>query len=150
MCFVCEGSWEEHDTVFEGAEERRAMGLATGNDFLPLSETPEIQEAVFGRIKKVVGGSTSSSRPPSSPESRFESGEISSAQYNALISAAPNQNASSDDYEVRMLARSSANLSLAPRNTGNVRPDRSIALSHVTSGGQRKGKVLNRYGKAEP
>lgn len=43
LCVVCEGKWEDHETLWESEEERRLQGLAVGQAFLPLASTPEIQ-----------------------------------------------------------------------------------------------------------
>eukprot|EP00959_Pyramimonas_sp_CCMP1952_P345763 7241239-Pyramimonas_sp.AAC.1 len=49
MCIVCDSHQEEHDTVYESAAERTRAGRAVGKDFLPLAETPELQELVLGK-----------------------------------------------------------------------------------------------------
>jgi hypothetical protein len=49
-CVVCDGFWEDHETVFETDSERRACGRAVGEQYRPLSDPnvdPQFREIVF-------------------------------------------------------------------------------------------------------
>ncbi|KAL8431021.1 hypothetical protein ACSSS7_005574 [Eimeria intestinalis] len=42
-CLICDRKWEDHEMFVETAEERRALGLSTGDAFRPLSEAGDLQ-----------------------------------------------------------------------------------------------------------
>ncbi|CAD8136860.1 unnamed protein product [Paramecium pentaurelia] len=46
-CIACDRRWELHETLFEDESERKALGKKVGQDYLPLSTTPDIQQNVF-------------------------------------------------------------------------------------------------------
>lgn len=48
-CTGCNQKWQNHETVFETEEERRAARLPVGRDFEPLADKPEFAEIVFGQ-----------------------------------------------------------------------------------------------------
>jgi len=47
LCIACDKHWEEHETIVESEQERRAERRPVGQDFMPLADTPDIQEIVF-------------------------------------------------------------------------------------------------------
>ncbi len=167
LCVVCDKHWEDHETVFENERERRAAGLPVGNDFFPLSCTPEIQRAVFTDTRNASSTAESASaRPARSLEDRWQSGEISAQEYQRLVLAAgasSSQSHSGGGSAVTTTTSASA----APATnsqTGGVerrrfqltrphptdrRPERSVRLSHISSGGAARGRVVNRWGKVE-
>jgi hypothetical protein len=48
LCFVCDGSWEDHTTIVESEAERASNGKPVGQAYEPLSQNPEFKELVFG------------------------------------------------------------------------------------------------------
>ncbi|KAL9644998.1 hypothetical protein ABK040_004491 [Willaertia magna] len=47
LCVVCDKPWNEHTTTFETETERIKQGLPVREDFIPFSELPQLQQAVF-------------------------------------------------------------------------------------------------------
>ena len=47
LCVVCDGHFEEHETVFETSKERKEMRLPVGQDYIPFAEVKELQNVVF-------------------------------------------------------------------------------------------------------
>ena len=117
-------------------------------DFIPLSDTPSIQKQVFG-LEGVEDDDNQSGFGDSNFEQQFERGEFTSEQYFELIKSmdelgVTEQKKPAVGLKVR---KEMLNSKLAPKNPMN-RPERSVQLSHVTSGGRKTGKILNRYGKS--
>ena len=48
-CLCCDGSWEQHSTVWESRDERERMGRAVDEQYMPLAETPQMRSLVFGQ-----------------------------------------------------------------------------------------------------
>ncbi|GFR40194.1 hypothetical protein Agub_g754, partial [Astrephomene gubernaculifera] len=46
-CLVCDLKWEDHETVFETAQERLMAGRPVGQDFRPLADDAPIRDLVF-------------------------------------------------------------------------------------------------------
>lgn len=46
-CLACDKLWEDHETLFESAQERMAAGRPVGEAFRPLAGDQAIREAVF-------------------------------------------------------------------------------------------------------
>ena len=131
-CGTCDLKWEDHETCFATTSQRSKVRLPVGNEFLPLAGAPQLQTAVFGE----VGGQVSL-------EAQLEAGKITTQQYFAMIKDAP-QAVPSTGAGLGMKARTAR----SGKKQDLSRPERSVALSHVTSGGRKTGPVLNRYGKA--
>lgn len=152
LCVVCDKHWEDHETVFENEQERRAAGLPVGADFLPLASTPDIRQAVLpgGAGKQKV-----SAAPARSLEDRWQSGEISAQEYQRLVLAAGDNSAivataaTTDSAIVQPDMQERRRQLTRPQPT-NRRPERSVRLSHISSGGTARGRVVNRWGKVEP
>jgi len=51
-CLVCDGKWEEHETLFEDEDERRELGKAVGPHFYPLSDHPDIQAEFLRQLEE--------------------------------------------------------------------------------------------------
>ena len=51
-CVVCNGFWHEHESVYELKEERILSKKPVDQDFLPLNEAQDIQDAVYKNINK--------------------------------------------------------------------------------------------------
>lgn len=78
-CVVCEAPWEAHETVAQDERERRAEGKSVQEDFLPLSDSPDLRPLVFGcgfggRGGVEDGGNRAGAGSPRSP-SLFQGGE---------------------------------------------------------------------------
>ena len=143
LCLICDKHWEEHETVFETREERVAMGFPVGGDFIPLSEVPGLQKEVFGGSGSGGGA----------PEALLESGAISAQEYHEMIKGMDSlvvgaSASSASNSAVGMRVQLSA-LRKNPNQVKGRRAEKSVRLSHVTSGGTKKGKVVNRWGKTE-
>ena len=83
-CICCNRPQEEHETHFETAQERAALGLPVGEAFMPLRDcSAALQQQVFG------GGIGSSAcvSEERTPEARIARGEIGADEYHRLISA---------------------------------------------------------------
>jgi len=64
VCTVCEGKWEDHESLWETEQERHAEGRPIGQAFFPLSTTPQIQDVAFNpSASSSEGGPRSSSLP---------------------------------------------------------------------------------------
>eukprot|EP00976_Prorocentrum_cordatum_P075736 1182015-Prorocentrum_minimum.AAC.1 len=88
MCIVCDSHQEEHDTVYESAAERTRAGRAVGKDFLPLAETPELQELVLGKGRPKGGNQrtrAAAALPESTPEDLLNCGKITTQEYYQMI-----------------------------------------------------------------
>lgn len=90
---------EDHQTRVETAPERTAAGRAVGQDFIPLSQSPQLSRLTFGgktnekssalcldlaaqqKKKQANGGAEGSP----SPELLFSSGRITAARYHELL-----------------------------------------------------------------
>lgn len=48
-CLTCDGSWQDHEVLYEMAEDRQMMGKKVGEEYLPLSTHKEIQKEVFNK-----------------------------------------------------------------------------------------------------
>ena len=90
-----------------------------------------------------------------SPEELMSAGKVTVQEYMEMIAAldscgVEDRTTSGEPYKVglKVLQSAQSDSSLAPKHDG-TKPDKSIMLSHVSSGGMRTGKVLNRFGKAE-
>jgi len=90
LCVVCESHQEDHDTMYESASDRTRDGRAVGKDFLPLAETPDLQQLVLGG----GGGSSKGQRgkpkavkalPDSTPEDLLSCGQITTQEYYQMI-----------------------------------------------------------------
>ncbi|GMH87110.1 hypothetical protein TrVE_jg10939 [Triparma verrucosa] len=139
LCLVCDRHWEEHDTVFETGEERLDEGLPVGSDFIPLSEAPSLQSEIFGAGQKSA-----------SPEVLLESGAISVSAYHDMIKGMDGLAvASASNGSVGMRVKPSAVRVNPKQPKGKGKAERSVKLSHITSGGTKTGRVLNRWGKTE-
>lgn len=136
LCVSCDGHWEEHETVFEGEDERKLAGLAIGHAFRPLVDQPDIHAAVFG------GGAPT-------PEELYSGGLIDAQQYQDMIVndlgplACPRggHRSSSDRQMVARVPKRSLN---PPHRK---KPERSVRLMHVSSGGSNTAPIVNRWGK---
>lgn len=64
LCTVCEGKWEDHESLWESEQERMAEGKPVGQAFFPLSSTPQIQDIAF---KKAPGEGPRSFSLPHNP-----------------------------------------------------------------------------------
>ena len=53
-CIGCDKRVSEHETVFEPEAARRAAGRAVGPAFVPLAESPALQQMVLGADRGVV------------------------------------------------------------------------------------------------
>ena len=137
LCLNCDRQWEDHETVWESEEERVRMGFAVGEAFIPLAGNGGLQGVVFG------GGGGGGNA-----EEMFERGEISAKEYHDMIASGDNAASSVADAMVGMRVRSDvvSKGKMAPKQG---KPERMVRLMHESSGGTRKGKVLNRWGKAE-
>jgi hypothetical protein len=152
LCMNCDRHWEDHETVWETESERRQKGYAVGEAFIPLAGMGSLQEEIFG-LGGGDGGGGAAARGGSgrTVEQQFEAGEITAQQYMERLQ---DEDTSEEDAggggNVGMKVRKEviSGGQLAPKHSFR-KPDRSIQLSHESSGGMRKGKVLNRYGKAE-
>ena len=76
-------------------------------------------------------------------EAQLEAGKITTQQYFAMIRDAPPTGPASST-GLGMKARTAR----PGKKQDLSRPERAVALSHVSSGGRKTGPVLNRYGKA--
>jgi len=56
-CVVCDGKWEDHETLWETEDERRIQGRPVGAAFKPLASTPQIQDMV---LNQQAGGRSAS------------------------------------------------------------------------------------------
>ena len=178
LCTVCDKHFEDHETVWESEKERALDGRAVGDAFIPLSEIPQLQNAVFGGGGGGGGGGGRTSMAPQpgnwfgapqsgapvarrgapeTPEELMSAGKITVQEYMRLISEGGSSRGDEPEpmaqhhrvgMKVLLVSSAKAPASLAPPQD-LTKVDRSIALSHVSSGGLRTGKVLNRYGKAE-
>jgi len=83
-CIGCEGSQEEHETVFELAEERAAAGRPVGAAFAPLHGMSTELRCEAG-IGDALPSSSSSSAP--SLEDQVAAGAMTAAQYHELLKA---------------------------------------------------------------
>eukprot|EP01066_Platyproteum_vivax_P012667 Platyproteum_vivax@DN5755_c0_g1_i2.p1 len=61
LCIGCDKHWEDHETIFETGQERKQAGRPIGVDFIPFSELPDFQEAVYN--SKVPPGADRLLRP---------------------------------------------------------------------------------------
>jgi hypothetical protein len=66
-CVACDQLMEEHDTLFETAEERRGAGRSVGAMFAPLAEMPEMAALVFDRPAKTEAERVAALKPPWRP-----------------------------------------------------------------------------------
>ena len=155
LCVVCDKHWEDHDTVFENEQERRAVGLPVGADFLPLALTPDIREAVFRGDS--AGKQKVSAAPARSLEDRWQRGEISAQEYQRLVLAEGDNSAIVAGAATAAATGTIVHPGMQERRRQlnrpqpkNRRPERSVRLSHVSSGGTAHGRVVNRWGKVEP
>ena len=148
LCVVCDKHWEDHETVFESESERKALGLPTGRHFMPLASTPDIRRAVFRGTKSMAA---TGAPPHGSLEERWQNGEISAQEYQRLI-LAEGENITSAADDARISSPTKGALRQQRRLTRAARrgPERSVRLSHVSSGGTARGRILNRWGKAAP
>ena len=48
---TCDGAWEDHEVVYEMAEDRKMHGKPVGESYLPLSANKNIQQQVFNKEK---------------------------------------------------------------------------------------------------
>jgi hypothetical protein len=90
-CLNCDQRQEGHETVFETEAERGARGRPVGRAFEPLSDRPALQAAVLGGGRggpRAGRAPRAPAQPPRAAEARFESGEISAAEYRELIGRA--------------------------------------------------------------
>jgi hypothetical protein len=56
-CLVCDGRYEDHETLFESAAERRVANLPVGDEYVPLArEDRALQELVFGASRTPSSG----------------------------------------------------------------------------------------------
>ena len=53
-CIACDCRWEDHSTIWEFEDERRAAGKKTGQDYLPLNMNKELHELVFNTDRKAL------------------------------------------------------------------------------------------------
>ena len=134
-------------------------------------------DLVEDKVDTIISSSSSSSSPArqrkervrpqqqQSPEELFSSGKITAQQYYELISTTSNSlpddindnpgsissnSKKSNKNQIGMKFRTSSTHAsgLAPKQ--NIRrPERSVQLSHVSSGGTKQGRVVNRYGKTD-
>jgi len=119
-CIACDGKWEDHVTVYELEGERKAAGKPTGEDFKPLSDHQDIQEMVFnsGDVDTL--------------------GEFEEAKMNPFKKTNSNENAPVVLKSNESRWRPQQDLS---------RPEKSVRMMHVTSGGKSKAPRVNAYGK---
>jgi len=142
LCMMCDQHWEDHETVIETEDERRLQNKSFGNAFLPLSEAPGLQGYVFGTGKH-------KKMQKQTPEQQFEEGVITSAEYHELIAKCEDKNG--DDVDIDdggNIVGISVNPAIVRKTKKTNYVDRSVLLSHVSSGGRKTGQIINRYGKA--
>ena len=53
-CISCDCRWEDHETLFEFEDERRAQQKKVGQAFVPLSMNQELHELVFNTDRKAL------------------------------------------------------------------------------------------------
>ena len=53
-CLTCDGSWEDHDILYEMGEERKMLGKKVGEEYIPLSSHQHIQKEVFKKEKSAM------------------------------------------------------------------------------------------------
>ena len=89
--------------------------------------------------------------PKGDPEALMSAGRISVQEYMAMISNAEELEAPRPRSGVGMTVQRSAKASraMAPPQNKDAKPDKSVRLSHATSGGMATGRVVNRFGKTE-
>mmetsp|Transcript_22715 Transcript_22715/g.52999 ORF Transcript_22715/g.52999 Transcript_22715/m.52999 type:complete len:418 (-) Transcript_22715:25-1278(-) len=63
LCVACDSKWEDHESLWETEEERRLEGKPVGPAFMPLSSTPDIQEAVLNAPDSSVRSNALPHRP---------------------------------------------------------------------------------------
>ena len=107
-------------------------GRATGTEFIPLAEAPELQGRGFGS-----GGGEGSN-----PEGMVERGEITNEEYMELIRTIDSGS---------MDVGGGVGMEVVRKKGGMRRNDkgaeRMVRLMHESSGGTGKGRVVNKYGK---
>jgi hypothetical protein len=72
-CIGCDRLVTEHEVFIETEAERREKGLAVGRAYMPLSESPMLQDMILGNGEEKKG--------EPSLEEQFERGQISAAEY---------------------------------------------------------------------
>lgn len=68
LCIACDRHWEEHETLVETEQERRAEGRKVGQEFMPLADTPDIQEIVFDPSRRGPQKPMYAPKMPKKPE----------------------------------------------------------------------------------
>ena len=53
-CIACDCRWEDHSTLWEFEDERRAQGKKVGQDYLPLNMNKELHDLVFHTDRKAL------------------------------------------------------------------------------------------------
>ena len=53
-CISCDCRWEDHETLFEFEDERRALRKKVGKEYLPLSMNKELHDLVFNTDRKAL------------------------------------------------------------------------------------------------
>ena len=159
LCIGCDGTWEDHQTMWETAQERQQHGRTVGDAFRPLAGTPGIRSHVFGGGGgNGKGKKKDKNQAPSnakSLEQQWECGEITAQEYQRLVAAG-------EPVEQTNESKSTSS-AMVPRHThhrrrqvvektrirSQGRPERSVRLSGPASGGTATGRVANRWGKME-
>lgn len=76
-CLVCDAKWEDHDIIYETREERLLQKKPVDDAFLPLSNTPAIQNAYAKKTGKIpVNIEEEDKIPPDSKMRRLENGML--------------------------------------------------------------------------
>jgi hypothetical protein len=166
LCLNCDSHWEEHQTIWETENERKVNGKTVGKDFFPLATTPVIRKHVFQ--SRMTGGSSGDSdggnsgkgrnrktatKPTKTLEERWESGEITTQEYQHFVAVAnPEDTSTSLTTTTSRKIRNNKNsrtTELTKTSKKGSRPERSVRLSGQASGGTANGRVANRWGKME-
>ncbi len=91
-CLSCDGSAEEHETVFELASERAAANRPIGEAFRPLHGCSAALQAAAGVARRPAPARSSRQEPPSAtPEELLERGAITAAEYRRMLASLPEQ-----------------------------------------------------------
>uniref|UniRef100_A0A061RCD5 Protein fam221b n=1 Tax=Tetraselmis sp. GSL018 TaxID=582737 RepID=A0A061RCD5_9CHLO len=135
LCVVCDKHWEEHETVIETEQERKSTGRPVGSAFFPLADTPDIQALVFGELTL--------SDSPSPSEHATQEAQLA-ALHNSVASRGSRSQGPPTGPRQQMAVAAARRQGVAPPNPTD-RPERSVRLSAVNSGGQAPVRTDPRY-----
>ena len=150
LCINCDGHFEEHETVFENEMERKQAGRPVGHAFRPFTDKPGIRSAVF------EGGNASTPAITGpTPEELYSGGLIDASEYHRMLDNLKVAE-SANDHQLALRQSGSTAMARVPVRKARLnrkfdpkkqKPERSVRLMHVSSGGTRTGRVVNRWGK---